>query len=164
MSKLEYNDGSRTRRKRVGRGPGSGLGKTSGRGQKGQKSRNGGSIPAWFEGGQQPLYRRIPKRGFTNIFKQGWRTVNLGTLAAAVEKKGKPSDSLLSITFMETLGVLRKSDEPVKILGGSGSQEKLNVDSLNGLKLQAHAFSKSAEEAMTKIGSLDKLGEQVAAS
>jgi large subunit ribosomal protein L15 len=160
MSKLEYNAGSRTRRKRVGRGPGSGLGKTSGRGHKGQKSRNGGSIPSWFEGGQQPLYRRIPKRGFTNIFKQDWRTVNLGSLAQAVEKKGKPSDNLLSIAFMETLGVLKKSDEPVKVLGGSGSQEKLSIDSLSGLKLQAHAFSKSAEKEMSKVGSLDKLGEQ----
>lgn len=161
MSELKYNEGSRKGRKRVGRGPGSGLGKTCGKGQKGQKSRNGGNIPAWFEGGQQPLYRRIPKRGFTNIFKQGWRTLNLGTLADVVAKKGKPADNMLSIQAMETLGVLKKTMEPVKILGGSGNQEKLEVDALKGLTLQAHAFSKSAEDLMSKVGSVEKLGIQL---
>ena len=78
LNELSPAPGSKKNRRRVGRGPGSGLGKTSGRGHKGQKSRAGVSIPPWFEGGQMPLQRRIPKRGFTNIFKTRYAVVNVG--------------------------------------------------------------------------------------
>lgn len=131
------------KKKRLGKGHGTGLGKTSGRGHKGQKSRSGGSIPAWFEGGQMPLQRRVPKRGFTNIFKKQFRVVNLEILQ-------KLDDIEFDITKLEDLNLIRKAKAnekaPVKILarGGEDFNKKITV--------KVNAFSKTAKELIEKSG------------
>jgi large subunit ribosomal protein L15 len=123
-------------KKRVGRGMGSGMGKTSTRGHKGQRSRSGSRMMRGFEGGQMPLHRRMPKRGFTNIFRKEYNIVNLEKLAALGETTITPE-------------VLRKSGvistkHPVKILGDGELSSALTV--------HAHKFSKSAQEKITKAG------------
>lgn len=128
--------GSHRNRKRVGRGPGSGTGKTAGRGEKGQKARSGASIPAGFEGGQMPLHRRIPKRGFHNFNRVEYQVVNVGDLA---EFEGDVTpESLRASGF---IGSLRK---PVKVLG-SGALEK-------ALSVKVHAFSDSARQKIEAAG------------
>lgn len=131
------------RKKRLGKGPGSGQGKTAGRGHKGQKSRSGGNIPAWFEGGQMPLQRRIPKRGFTNIFKKQFRVVNLFKLQ-------KLDETEFDIQKLEDLNLIRKArakeKAPVKILAsGSDKFDKKVV-------IKANAFSKTAKAMIEKNG------------
>ena len=127
--------GSRHAAKRVGRGPGSGTGKTAGRGYKGQRSRAGFSRRAGFEGGQMPLVRRVPKRGFTNIFRVEYSTVNLLALGP-VGKNVSPE------TLLEH-GLVRRG-RPVKILGDG--------DAAKGLKVKAHKFSRSAREKIEAAG------------
>ena len=122
--------------KRVGRGMGSGMGKTSTRGHKGQRSRSGSRILRGFEGGQMPLHRRMPKRGFTNIFRKEYAIVNLETLAALGETNITPE-------VLRQAGVV-KTKHPVKILGDGALTTALIV--------QAHKFSKSAQEKITKAG------------
>jgi len=130
-------------KKRLGKGQGSGTGKTSGRGHKGQKSRSGGSIPAWFEGGQMPYQRRVPKRGFTNIFKLQVRVVNLGDLLEIEETE-------FDIAKLEELNLIRKArakeKAPVKIL----ANETENFD--KKVTIKANAFSKTAKEIIEKLG------------
>lgn len=128
--------GSRRDRKRVGRGPGSGTGKTAGRGQKGQKARSGASIPAGFEGGQMPLHRRIPKRGFTNIFRTEYQVVNVRDLEGL---EGEITPETLKENGL--IGSLRKR---VKILGEGELSSALQV--------KAHGFSKSAREKIESAG------------
>ncbi len=129
LSELEAVPGSRKNRKRIGRGAGSGTGKTSGRGQKGQKSRSGGSPHPWFEGGQMPLYRRLPKRGFTNIFKKSFEIVNVSQLADV------GVDGPITPEVLKEKGLVRKG-EAVKILGDGELTGKVTV--------HAHKFSQSA--------------------
>ena len=130
-------------KKRLGKGHGTGWGKTSGRGHKGQKSRSGGNIPAWFEGGQMPLQRRVPKRGFTNIFKKQFRIVNLETLQKLDEVE-------FDIQKMEALNLIRKAkaneSAPVKILAAGGDEFNKK------LTIKANAFSKTAKELIEKSG------------
>jgi large subunit ribosomal protein L15 len=123
-------------RKRVGRGMGSGMGKTSTRGHKGQRSRSGSRILRGFEGGQMPLHRRMPKRGFTNIFRQEYSIVNLETLARLGESTVNPD-------VLRKAGVI-KTKRPVKVLGDGELTSALTV--------HAHKFSKSAQEKITKAG------------
>jgi large subunit ribosomal protein L15 len=123
----------------VGRGPGSGLGKTSGRGEKGQKSRTGYSRRFGFEGGQMPLVRRIPKRGFTNIFRVEYQVVNLRDL----ERLFADGDSA-TLTLMREKGLLRRSGRPVKVLA-SGELTKR-------LKVEAHGFSAAARTRIEAAG------------
>jgi len=123
-------------RKRVGRGMGSGMGKTSTRGHKGQRSRSGSRMMRGFEGGQMPLHRRMPKRGFTNIFRKEYNIVNLERLAALGETTITPD-------VLRKAGVI-KTAYPVKILGDGELSAALTV--------QAHKFSKSAQEKITKAG------------
>jgi large subunit ribosomal protein L15 len=130
--------GSRKNPKRVGRGPGSGLGKTSGRGHKGQKSRSGYSRQRGFEGGQMPLHRRLPKRGFTNIFRIEYRTVNIERLA------GFAAGTTVDPDAMTGAGVLRKGKDRVKVLG--------NGEIAVGLTVRAHHFTKSAVEKIEAAG------------
>lgn len=127
--------GSKHAKKRVGRGPGSGLGKTAGKGEKGQKSRSGYSFRPGFEGGQMPLIRRVPKRGFTNIWRTEYTIVNLDQLA---ELEGEITPERLADE-----GLVR-SGRPVKVLG-DGEVSK-------ALKVTAHKFSKSAREKIEKAG------------
>lgn len=137
MSQLKPSRGSRRNRRRVGRGPGSGRGKTSGRGHKGQKSRSGGNIPAWMEGGQMPIQRRIPKRGFTNKFREEYQEVNLTALSKC------PAGEVTPDTLKE-LGIIKTTRLPVKILGMGKIETALNV--------KASAFSKSAAEKIKAAG------------
>jgi large subunit ribosomal protein L15 len=122
--------------KRVGRGMGSGMGKTSTRGHKGQRSRSGSRILRGFEGGQMPLHRRMPKRGFTNIFRKEYAIVNLEALTALRE-------TIITPEVLRKAGVV-KTKHPVKILGDGELTTALTV--------QAHKFSKSAQEKITKAG------------
>lgn len=128
----------RTARKRVGRGPGSGLGKTRGRGQKGQNARSGGGVRPGFEGGQTPLARRLPKRGFTNINRKEYAVVN-------VEDLNRFEDgTVVTPALLKEVGLVRKELNGVKILGNGELTKKLNVT--------AAKFSKSAVEAIEKAG------------
>ena len=123
-------------KKRVGRGMGSGMGKTSTRGHKGQRSRSGSRMMRGFEGGQMPLHRRMPKRGFTNIFRQEFNIVNLEKLALLGEATITPD-------VLRKAGVI-KGKHPVKVLGDG----ELTV----ALTVHAHKFSKSAQEKIEKAG------------
>ena len=137
LSELKATPGSRKDRKRIGRGTGSGTGKTSGRGQKGQKSRSGGNPHPWFEGGQMPLYRRLPKRGFTNIFKKEYEIINLVQLA------GLETKNPITPEVMREKGIIRRVDS-VKILGNGELPEALTV--------HAQKFSRSAVDKIEKAG------------
>ena len=124
------------KRKRVGRGMGSGMGKTSTRGHKGQRSRSGSRMLRGFEGGQMPLHRRMPKRGFNNIFRKEYSIVNLESLANLGEATITPD-------VLRQAGVI-KSKHPVKVLGDGELKSAITV--------HAHKFSKSAQEKITKAG------------
>ena len=138
LSTIKPATGSTKNRKRVGRGPGSGHGKTSCRGHKGQKSRSGGSIPTWFEGGQMPLQRRVPKRGFTNIFKKSYQTINISAIAKKIDGGVVTPESLLDA------GLISSKDKPVKILGDGELSKAFEVS--------AHKFTKSAIEKIEAAG------------
>ncbi|MCX6570305.1 MAG: 50S ribosomal protein L15 [Candidatus Aminicenantes bacterium] len=137
LSNLKPAQGSRKDRKRVGRGPGSGLGKTAGRGSKGQKSGSGYSRKRGFEGGQMPLTRRIPKRGFTNIFRTELTVVNLDRLAKLRKEEIRPKD-------MADHGLIKKESERVKILGRG--------DLTSAKTIHAHQFSESAVKKIEAKG------------
>jgi large subunit ribosomal protein L15 len=122
--------------KRVGRGMGSGMGKTSARGHKGQHSRTGSSLMRGFEGGQMPLHRRVPKRGFTNIFKKEFNVINLEKLASLGE-------STITLEVLKSAGLVKR-DLPIKVLGDGELKSALTV--------HAHKFSKSAQEKIEKAG------------
>ncbi len=136
LSTIRAPKGATEKRKRVGRGMGSGMGKTSTRGHKGQRSRSGSRLMRGFEGGQNPLHRRLPKRGFANIFRKEYAIVNLERLAELGEKDVNPQ-------MLHKAGVVKR-DLPVKILGDGELKSTVNV--------RAHKFSKSAREKITKAG------------
>jgi len=135
--------GSRKARKRVGRGPGSGHGKTATRGEKGQKSRSGYSRKRGFEGGQMPLHRRIPKRGFTNIFRREFRTVNVDRLNVF------ESGSVVTPEAIEDAGLLKKGAAPIKVLGNGEVKVALTV--------KAHKFSAAAAKKIQEAGGTAEL-------
>ncbi len=139
LNNLRKPEGSTHKKKRVGRGPGSGLGKTAGRGNKGQKSRSGYTGKTGFEGGQMPLQRRLPKRGFTNIFKKQWTEVTL----AALEEHFEAGDSITPETMLSR-GVIAKGRRDVVVLG-TGELTK-------SLRVSAHRFTKSAREKIERAG------------
>ena len=139
LNNLKPADGSTHKKKRVGRGPGSGLGKTAGRGHKGQKSRSGYSSKIGFEGGQMPLQRRLPKRGFTNIFKKKWLEIGL----AKLEENFNAGDEITPEILHER-GLIKKAKHDLVILG-TGEMSK-------ALKISAHRFTKSAKEKIEKAG------------
>ena len=145
---LKPNPNASKNRKRVGRGVGSGTGKTCGRGQKGQKSRSGVSIPAWFEGGQNPLHRRIPKRGFINIFKSGTTALTTGLLAALAKKNSKLSE--LNEEALLKLGLRPKTGTEWKVLAGKSADEDLSA--LSGKKIQFALISNGAKAVLEKAG------------
>ncbi|MEA2064089.1 MAG: 50S ribosomal protein L15 [Gemmatimonadota bacterium] len=138
LSELKRPEGSRKNRKRVGRGKGSGSGGTCGRGQNGQKCRSGASIPAWFEGGQMPLQRRVPKRGFKNPFRKTYQVVNLAGLQRASGQDRVGPEQMLK------LGLIRKAGEPVKVLADG----ELDF----GATFAAHAFSQAARKKIEAAG------------
>ncbi len=140
LSNLKYAEGSKKNKKRVGRGPGSGHGKTAARGMNGQLSRSGAKKKAWFEGGQMPLQRRVPKFGFTNIFKVEFQVVNVQDLQKLADAKEKVVNS----EILRKYGLVKKKSLPVKILGSGELKGKLQVE--------VNAFSKSAQEKIESAG------------
>ena len=140
MHELRPAEGARTSAKRLGRGIGSGLGKTSGKGHKGQNARSGGGVRPGFEGGQMPLVRRIPKRGFNNRFRKVYSIVNISALEAKFENGAVVDAEALIVS-----GILSKiEDAGVKVLGGGELTKALTV--------KADKFSASAKEAIVKAG------------
>lgn len=140
LHELERNIGATSKKKRIGRGPGSGLGKTSGKGQKGQKARSGVSIGAVFEGGQLPLYRRIPKRGFKNAkFKTVYACINVEDLNKFEDK------TVVTPALLKEVGLLKNQLDGVKVLGNGKLEKKLTI--------QANKFSASALEKIKEAGS-----------
>ena len=138
LNELQRNIGATPAKKRVGRGPGSGLGKTAGRGENGQKSRSGASIPAWFQGGQTPLYRRVPKRGFNNArFRTEYATINLSDLNKYFNDGEEVTPEIL-----KEKGIIKQQLCGVKVLGNGELEKKLTI--------KANRFSSSA---VTKIES-----------
>ncbi len=139
LSNLRPPKGAKHARKRVGRGPGSGHGKTASRGSKGAKSRSGFRFKRGFEGGQMPLHRRVPKRGFTNIFRVEYAVVNLDTLAEVFE-----AGSAVTPELLRERGLVRQARAPIKVLGRGEISKALTV--------HAHRFSGSAAEKIAKAG------------
>lgn len=139
LNNIKPAPGSTHKKKRVGRGPGSGLGKTAGRGHKGQKSRSGYSSRPGFEGGQMPLQRRLPKRGFTNIFKKQWIEISL----AKIEESFNSGDAVTPEILHER-GLIKKAKHDLVILG--------NGDVSKGLNISAHRFTKTAKDKIEKAG------------
>ena len=139
LHELKPNAGSTASRKRVGRGAGSGLGKTSGKGHKGQNARSGGGVRPGFEGGQLPLFRRLPKRGFSNYeFKTRYATVNVEDLEVFEE------NTVVTIDLLKEKGLIKKELDGLKILGNGNLTKKLTV--------RADKFTNSAKAKIEKIG------------
>lgn len=137
LHELRPTPGSRRDRKRIGRGPGSGTGKTSGRGHKGQKARSGASIPARFEGGQMPLHRRVPKGGFTPLRRVEYQVVNVRALEELGEAEVTPE-------ILRERGLIGSLKEPVKVLGDG--------ELTRAVQVTAHAFSGSAKKKIEDAG------------
>ena len=137
LSQLKHSKGARHKKKRIGRGEGSGWGLTAGRGEKGYGSRAGSKKRSWFEGGQMPLQRRLPKFGFTNTGKKVYQVVNVSALNKI--SKGEVTGEVLF-----DKGLIRHKDMPVKILGNGELKSKLNI--------KVHAVSKSAREKIEQLG------------
>jgi large subunit ribosomal protein L15 len=138
INELSPAEGSRKKRKRVGRGPGSGHGKTACRGHKGQKSRSGGGVRPGFEGGQMPLQRRLPKRGFTNIFKKEYNIINIDDL-----NRFEP-DALLDPAAFQRAGLVKKMRNGIKLLG--------NGELAQPVVVRIHKASKAAKEKVEAAG------------
>ena len=155
LNDIKDNDGARKSRVRVGRGIGSGLGKTGGRGQKGQKSRGGVSING-FEGGQMPLHMRIPKRGFNNIFAKDYAEVNLGAIQRLIDAGTLASDGTIDHAALKAAGVARGGKDGVRILGKGTFSAKLAV--------RVAGVSKGAREAIEAAGGTVEVIEVVPAA
>lgn len=139
LNELKYNEGSKKDIKRLGRGSSSGTGKTSGKGHKGQNARSGGGVRAGFEGGQLPLYRRLPKRGFSNaMFKKTYSIINVSDLNMFDD------GTVVTPELLKEMGVIKKELSGVKILGNGSLEKKLTV--------RAHVFSATAKEKIENVG------------
>ena len=147
LSNLKYAKGSRKPRKRIGRGEGSGHGGTSTKGMNGQHSRSGAKFRAWFEGGQMPLQRRIPKFGFTNTFKKEFQIINVSDLQKWAERSSLPA--AVTLEDLQKLGLLSSKTLPLKILGNGELKAKLS--------LEANAVSKSAQAKIEAAGGSIKI-------
>ena len=138
LHEMKYNEGARRQTKRLGRGLGSGQGKTAGKGHKGQNSRSGGGVAIGFEGGQTPFYKRMPKRGFTNFTRKEYAIVNL----AALEKFD--NDAVVTPELLKEVGILKQQFDGVKVLGNGTLTKKLTV--------KCNKISASAKAAVEKAG------------
>jgi large subunit ribosomal protein L15 len=138
LHSLKPVDGARHTRKRIGRGAGSGFGKTAGKGHKGQNARSGGGVRLGFEGGQTPLFQRLPKRGFTNFNRKEFAIVNLETLNRFED------GAVVTPAALKEAGIVKKELSGIKILGNGSIEKKLTV--------QAHKFSASAKSAIEAAG------------
>jgi large subunit ribosomal protein L15 len=148
LSDIADNSGARKKRMRVGRGIGSGKGKTSGRGGKGQTARSGVRIKG-FEGGQMPLHRRLPKRGFNNVFRLDFAEINLDRLQEAIDAKLVDVGSVVTAESLVKTGVLRRAKDGLRLLGRGELKSKLNIE--------VHGASKSAIAAVEKAGGTVKI-------
>jgi large subunit ribosomal protein L15 len=148
LSDIADNAGAHKKRMRVGRGIGSGKGKTSGRGGKGQTARSGVRIKG-FEGGQMPLHRRLPKRGFHNVFRQEFVEINLDRLQEAIDAKLIDATSVINAESLVKARVLRRAKDGVRLLGRGELKAKLNIE--------VHGASKSAIAAVEKAGGTVKI-------
>lgn len=138
LNEMKYNDGARRETKRLGRGQGSGQGKTAGKGHKGQNARSGGGVAIGFEGGQTPLYKRIPKRGFTNFARKEYAVINLSDL-------NKFEDgATVTPEILKEAGIVKKQLNGIKVLGKGTLEKKLTV--------KCNKISASAKEAIEKAG------------
>ncbi|WP_274427158.1 50S ribosomal protein L15 [Chelativorans sp. YIM 93263] len=151
LNDLRDKEGAVHARKRVGRGIGSGTGKTGGRGVKGQKSRSGVAVKG-FEGGQMPIYRRLPKRGFVNIFAKKFNEVSVGRLQAAIDAKKLDAGATINGEALLKAGVIRRVKDGVRILGGGELKTKVT--------LEVAGASRSAIEKVEKAGGSVKLPEE----
>ncbi|HID97933.1 MAG TPA: 50S ribosomal protein L15 [Thermodesulfobacteriaceae bacterium] len=138
LDSLSPHPGSRRRKKRLGRGPASGQGKTAGKGEKGQRSRSGGGVPPGFEGGQMPIYRKLPKRGFKNRFRVQYGVLNVGDLAE-IKQEGE-----VDLSLLQSRGMVRKRHRFLKILGAGEISHPVVV--------RAHAVSATAREKIEAAG------------
>ena len=138
LHELKATEGARFTSKRIGRGQGSGLGKTSGKGHKGQNARSGGGVAIGFEGGQTPLFKRTPMRGFTNFTRKEYATINVG------ESNKFEDGAVVNFEILKNAGLLKKELDGLKVLGEGKLEKKLTV--------QAKKFSKSAEKAIVEAG------------
>ncbi len=139
LNELKYNEGSKKDIKRLGRGSSSGTGKTSGKGHKGQNARSGGGVRPGFEGGQLPLYRRLPKRGFSNaMFKKTYSVINVSDLNMFDD------GTVVTPELLKEMGVIKKELSGIKILGNGNLEKKLTV--------RAHVFSNVAKEKIETVG------------
>ena len=139
LHELKPNEGSVKNRKRIGRGPGSGTGKTSGKGHKGQNARSGGGVRPGFEGGQLPLFRRLPKRGFSNaMFKKEYAVINISDLNTFND------GDVITPELLKELGIVKKQLSGIKVLGNGTLEKKVTV--------KAHKFTKGAEDKITEAG------------
>ena len=138
LHEMQYNEGARKQTKRLGRGLGSGQGKTAGKGHKGQNSRSGGGVAIGFEGGQTPFYKRMPKRGFTNFTRKEYAIVNL----AALEKFD--NDAVVTPELLKEVSIVKKEFDGVKVLGNGTLTKKLTV--------KCNKISASAKAAVEKAG------------
>ena len=144
LNNITPTEGAFKERKRVGRGTGSGLGKTSGKGQKGQNARSGGGVRVGFEGGQLPLFRRLPKRGFSNAnFKIRYATINLSDL------NNFEDGAVVSPELLKEMGLVKKQLDGIKVLGNGKLSKKLTV--------KAHKFSEKAKEEIEKLGGIPEV-------
>jgi len=143
LSNLKYAEGSRKKRKRVGRGQGSGHGGTSTRGHKGQHSRSGAKFRAWFEGGQMPLQRRVPKFGFKNINRVEYSVLNLNDIQKLIDDK-KIQETSIDKEYLLRNKFVKGKNKPLKILGNGEIKTKIDIT--------ADAFSKTAIEKIEKAG------------
>ena len=149
LSNLKYAKGSIKKIKRIGRGEGSGHGGTSTKGMNGQLSRAGSKHKSWFEGGQMPLQRRIPKFGFTNKFKIYYQVINIDSLEKVVSSK-QLSDKVITIEVLKKHGLISNLKEPVKLLGNGNLKSKITI--------QVNSFSQSAKEKVEAAGgSIEKI-------
>ena len=148
LNELHDNPGARLKSKRLGRGIGSGKGKTSGKGVKGQKAREGVALNG-FEGGQLPIYRRLPKRGFNNIFRLDFAEINLDRLQQAIDAKLLDAKETINAESLVKSGALRRSKDGVRLLGRGEIKAKLNIE--------VHGASKSAIAAVEKAGGTVKI-------
>lgn len=150
LNEIRDNSGATKNRKRIGRGIGSGTGKTSGKGVKGQKSRSGVSLLG-FEGGQMPLFRRLPKRGFNNIFRKNFAEVNLGRLQNAIDSGKLDAKAPINLDVLKAAGVLKGAFDGLRILAQGELKAKVNID--------ADGASKAAIAAVEKAGGKITLAE-----
>jgi large subunit ribosomal protein L15 len=144
LSNLRPAPGAIKKRKRLGRGPGSGLGKTSGKGHKGKGARSGGNTPPGYEGGQMPMARRLPKRGFRNLFRKEYRIVNLGSLDRFAP------NTLVDLTALQEAGLIRKKHKKVKILAKGELTKPLTI--------KVQAYSQQAREKVIALGGAIEVG------